>query len=119
MSGVRFGVQRGWIVGENYDAHLLKRVGYYSTMLQCTPDNFHSIIDGYWFVGVTEHLQRGFDHIAYLLKKDRIILSKKNQTHGNEIFFSNAAIDSFIEMNKLDFDIYNYVKDKFLSYSYE
>lgn len=110
QSGVRFGVKQGWCRSDNVNGALVARAGYFHKMLNCDETNFKSILDTYWFVGVTEKLQGGFDLLTSLLTKECIQIVRENTTDEIKISFSDDAVAKFVEHSRVDYMIYEYAK---------
>ena len=51
---------------------------YLSDRFPCTLENFQTILDRYWFVGLTERLQVSFDCLAERLGKPRVRVRRRN-----------------------------------------
>jgi hypothetical protein len=113
QSGVRFGIKRQRFDGTRNDQALVKRAGYFQRMLQCDESNYREILDGYWFVGITEELQAGFDCLTAELQKESLVVAKENTTKLIDVHFSEAAVSEFIEKSKVDYLIYEYAKQLF------
>jgi hypothetical protein len=109
-SGVRFGIKRQWFDGTRNDQALVKRAGYFQRILQCNESNYREVLDQYWFVGITENLQEGFDVLTHALQKPSILVPTENTTDLIDIHFSDAAVTEFIEKSKVDYLIYEYAR---------
>ena len=105
-SGVRYGIQQGWYREGAQDRALVGRAAYCSTMLACDEDNFRGVIDGYWFVGITEHLQEGFDQLATRMGRPAVQLPRVNTTDGIDVVFSDDAIAEFKARSRVDYLIH-------------
>jgi hypothetical protein len=113
ISGVRFGLSNGWFKKGQVDKMLINRVGYFSKMLQCTNDNYHDIIDTYYFVGLTETIQDSFDAFSKMTGKISPTVERLNSTVlFSNVSFSQDAIDVFNKNNQLDLLIYQYAKTR-------
>lgn len=113
-SGVRFGVQRGRFNPDHAGRLILKRVGYFARILQCTEDNYQQRIDDFFFVGLTERLQESMDRLSDLTSMPRVEVPVINKTDpGIELEIEKRILDQFVEENRLDDRIYGYVCEKF------
>jgi hypothetical protein len=113
QSGVRFGIKRQWFDGTRNDHALVRRAGYFQRVLQCDESNYREVLDRYWFVGITERLQEGFDLLAAEMRKPRPVVPTENTTQLIDIRFSDAAIAEFTEKSRVDYLIYERAQELF------
>ena len=89
---------------------------YYSRIIGVNEENYKNKLDQYFFIGIQEELQLSFDALAKLLKKPKLELPVINTT---EKYVTNSVeslndqqIQEFKKENLLDYQIYNYVQEK-------
>ncbi|NIM12731.1 MAG: hypothetical protein GTO45_11580 [Candidatus Aminicenantes bacterium] len=107
--------KRGKRKGISLEQHLLTRNNFIARILDCTLDNYKDVLDSYFFIGITEHLQLSLDKLAMLLNKRKVKLpvlnraKRDSQTSG----LPPAIINQFKAKNELDYRIYDYCLSRF------
>lgn len=95
--------------------HLSARNNFIARVLNCTLDNYKDILDRYFFIGISEHLQSSMDKLAVLLNKSKVKLPvlNKSQRDAKPSDIPLALINQFKTKNQLDYRIYEYCLQKF------
>lgn len=88
---------------------LQRAPNFMARMMQCDESNWQSIVDSYWFVGVTEELQRSCDILAWRLGRPRADVGVKNATPRDREL-DPAVFGEFFQRNSLDYKIYHYCR---------
>lgn len=83
--------------------------------LPCDEDNYKEVLDRYFFIGITEHMQSSFDKLAEILnkRKMKVPFSNKSEKDSQISILSKEYIKSFKKKNKLDYKIYKYCLNHF------
>ncbi len=97
------------------EEHLGKTTNYLASNLCCDEDNYKEVLGQYFFIGILEYAQISLDILAEKIKRPKIRfphhnISKRNDEENN-VFLD--VKEEFYLNNKLDYEIYNYVKLKF------
>ncbi len=103
--------KRGGNINVTLEEHLTNREpNYIANRIPCDASNYLEALERYFFIGVTEKLQRSLNILAQKLNKRPIKVPLMNRTKrdGQEHQLSKTAIDQFKERNALDYKIYNY-----------
>jgi hypothetical protein len=110
-----FEKKRGQREGISLAQHLLERKNYIAGVLNCTLDNYKEVLDRYFFIGITEHLQSSMDKLADLLNKRKAKLPVLNLSQRDSQVSSLAPemINRFKAANELDYRIYDYCLTRF------
>jgi len=110
-----FEKKRGQREGISLTQHLLERENYIASILDCTIDNYKDVLDRYFFIGITEHLQSSLDKLADLLNKRKVKLPVLNlsQRDSQVSNLSPGTINRFKAANELDYRIYDYCLARF------
>lgn len=88
---------------------LQRRPNFMARMMQCDESNWKTVVDSYWFVGLTEDLQRSCDVLAWRLGKPRVMVGRKNVTpRDGEL--DPEVFGEFFQRNTLDYKIYHYCR---------
>jgi len=95
---------------ESLEKRLLKRNNYLASVIPCDESNYQEILDRYFFIGLVEEFQKSFDRLGDLLNKPQINLNLLNQSPRKNKKLSQYFLSEFEEKNKLDYQIFNYVK---------
>ncbi|MDD5262133.1 MAG: hypothetical protein PHD76_09840 [Methylacidiphilales bacterium] len=97
--------------------YLFCRENVLASYFPCTEKNYRKIVDRYFFVGLSEKIQEGFDCLATILDKPGIDISKygvlNESRYGNKIDIPMQTLARFKEKNALDYRIYDYCKERF------
>lgn len=87
-----------------------------SNILGANEKNFKEVIDRYVFVGIVEEMDKSVKILANLAKKHYSKIAWVNKTRRNDMISSNMISKvlktKFKSINKLDYLIYKYAKDK-------
>ena len=107
--------KRGKREGISLEQHLLERENYIAGILDCTLENYKEVLDRYFFIGITEHLQLSMDRLAVLLNKRKIKLPVLNLSHrDSQVSGLTPEITSrFKAANQLDYSIYDHCLARF------
>lgn len=97
----------GWEPGTLEERVLRRAPNFMARMMQCDESNWQAVVDAYWFVGVTEDLQRSCDALAWRLGKPRVAVGRKNVT-TRERELDPEVFGEFFQRNTLDYKIYHY-----------
>jgi len=110
--------KHGLNVGVTLEEHLMGRPNYIANRLPCTKDNYRSVLDRYYFVGITELAQESLDKLADLVCRPRIKVSVVNRADRDEQVsaLSPAVMRRFRSENELDYLIYEYCLEKARAY---
>jgi len=110
-----FEKKRGQREGVSLAQHLLERKNYIAGILDCTIDNYKDVLDRYFFIGITGHLQSSLDKLADLLDKRKVKLPVLNlsQRDSQASNLSPEMINRFKAANELDYRIYDYCLTRF------
>jgi hypothetical protein len=102
--------KRGQREGISLEQHLLERGNYIAGVLDCTLDNYKEVLDRYFFIGITEHLQLSMDKLAVLLNKRKVKLPVLNPSRRDSQVSSlpSEIVSRFKAANELDYRIYAY-----------
>ena len=98
---------------EFLEKRLLLRKNYIAARMPCDEFNYQEKLDRYFFIGLVERYQESFNSLAELIKKPYIKLKVYNNAFKSPMKLSENFISEFKEVNKLDYQIYNYVKKKY------
>lgn len=94
------------------EEHFKIRPNYMSTILGADKYNYKEIIDKYIFVGIVEEMKKSIEILSELTGKKHYKLPWINKTKLdskiNSENLSKSIIDSFKEINSVDYLIYNY-----------
>lgn len=85
---------------------------YIASVLPCTSENYQAVIDRYFFVGLTEHLQASHDMLARMMGKEPVPLGVENVVPRDEPALPED-VATFRANNVLDFKIYAYCQQRF------
>jgi hypothetical protein len=107
--------KRGQREGISLERHLLERENYIAGIMDCTLDNYRDILDRYFFIGITEHLQLSMDKLAELMNKPKVKLPVLNRSPRDSQVSGLALeiIRRFKTINELDYRIYEYCLTRF------
>jgi hypothetical protein len=107
--------KRGQREGISLTQHLLERENYIASVLDCTLENYKEVLDRYFFIGITEHLQASMDKLAALLNKRKVKIPVLNlsQRDSQVSNLPPGMINRFKAANELDYRIYNYCLTRF------
>lgn len=107
--------KRGQREGITLEQHLLERENYIADVLGCTLDNHKEILDRYFFIGITEHVQLSMDKLAKLLNKRKVRLPVLNLSQRDDQVsgLPPDIINQFKAANELDYRIYDYCLTRF------
>ena len=107
--------KRGQREGVSLEQHLLERENYIAGVLDCTLDNYKEVLDRYFFIGITEHVQLSMDKLAKLLNKRKVKLPVLNPSRRDPQVSSlpPEIINRFKAANELDYRIYDYCLTRF------
>ncbi|NND01000.1 MAG: hypothetical protein HKN85_12530 [Gammaproteobacteria bacterium] len=90
---------------------------YYARIIGVDEDNYRKKLNKYFFIGNADELQTSFDVLAAILGKATIELPVINitgrQRETQAEFLSPQQISRFKQANKLDYEIFNYIRDRF------
>ncbi|MEO0368563.1 MAG: hypothetical protein AAF197_07230 [Pseudomonadota bacterium] len=97
--------------------HIMTQPNYISCIMNLTRENYLEVLDKYFFIGLFEDLQPGFDLLSQRLKLPRIELPMRNLTTKNaandRAVLTDQEIDAFRQQNQLDYLVYQYVRDRY------
>jgi hypothetical protein len=95
---------------------LFEEQNYLSRRFPCTSDNYQEVLDRYFFIGITEHLQDSLDQLADMLGKRRLKVPRLNAAERDNEYYdlSPEVISAFRAANPLDYRIYDYCLQRFL-----
>lgn len=114
MSLWRYEKKKNTNRAKSIEEHLLLRPNYLANRFPATKDNYKSVIDRYFFVGILEDYQSGIDLLAHLLGKKVQKVPWVNQTKNTEVVeLPKSVVARFKQENALDYLIYNYCFDAF------
>lgn len=99
--------------GASFEDILLSRPNYIAQRFPCDLSNYREVIDRYYFIGFVEDYQRSFDVFASRVAKPSIILPHLNTSARKKIRLSISFQSEFHELNRLDFLIYEYCRNRF------
>lgn len=85
---------------------------YLAVTFPCTEEDYKSVIDRYFFIGLTEYLQESFDILARMIGKEPLVIPVENASPRHEAL-TEADVVRFNEKNTLDFKIYAYCRERF------
>jgi len=89
---------------------------YYARIFGVDESNWRESLDKYFFIGLSDDLQFSFDLLADLIDKPKANLVRENTTRiesdSSEKSLSEEQIEEFKNANQLDYQIYNYVKQR-------
>ncbi|MFP4544749.1 MAG: sulfotransferase family 2 domain-containing protein [Bacteroidota bacterium] len=79
-----------------------------------TLDNYREVIEKYYvYIGIMEDFQTSVDILAAKLGFETMPVPHKNKSPRDEEL-TQDSIDAFMERNRFDYEIYNYVKENYL-----
>lgn len=106
----RYERKNGVSQAATFDEHLTLRPNYMASLLHADDSNWQSILDRYWFIGVTEHAQQAFDVLGASLGKPPVEVVRTNETEVTEGddagLLPEETVRRFREANALDYKIY-------------
>ncbi len=106
-----------------FEEHLQLRPNYMASLLGANDGNWRSILDRYWFIGVTEHSQEAFDVLARVFNKPQIDVARTNKTEVSEESdverLPAEVVRTFRRANALDYEIYEEGTRRFEAFSRE
>lgn len=78
-------------------------------------DDFRDVLDKYFFIGVTENLQNSMNKLAKMVNKSELRVPVFNKSEKDEqiSLLTQEFKVKFKKDNELDYEIYQYTKDKF------
>jgi hypothetical protein len=85
---------------------------YMASIFPCTEEDYKSVIDRYFFVGLTECLQESFDILARMIGKERVTVPVENALPRDEALTDDEAA-RFYERNALDVKLFAYGRERF------
>jgi len=108
------------LVGEDKQPNLAAAIttfnNYYSRILNVTENNWKKKLDRYFFIGMADDLQTSFDLLGSLIGKPKLDLPISNTTASNHETsidsLSAEQIDDFKKANALDYQIFNYARQR-------
>jgi hypothetical protein len=92
---------------------------YMAHILDCTSRNFRAVLDRYYFVGVSEELQRCLNTFAKAIGKPQFVIPRRNATSRDEqvSHLSGNVLSEFRSLNYLDYEIYSYGINRYRDFS--
>ncbi len=97
--------------------YLFCRENVLASYFPCTEQNYRKVVDRYFFVGLSEKIQEGFDCLATILGKPGIDIGKygnlNESRYEGKIDISPQTLARFKEKNALDYRIYDYCKERY------
>ena len=101
---------------QDIEEHFTIRPNYIATILNADEDNYKEIIDRYFFVGILEEMDKSIQILSKLIGRKYYKLPWINRTKldskTNSEQLSKSTIDTFKEINNVDYLIYNYAFDR-------
>jgi len=106
--------RHGMNAGVGLEQHLLGRSNYIANRFPCTATDYRSVLGGYFFVGVTEHMQDSLDKLAGLVGRPRVKVPLLNEAARDQqvLMLSPTVLREFRHRNELDYLIYQYGLDR-------
>ena len=100
---------------KDLEEHIMEETNFIAGVLDCTEENYKEVLERYFFIGITEHIQLSLDKLAVLLNKRKVKLPVLNRSQRDSQISSlpPGMINRFKEANELDYRIYNYCLEKF------
>ncbi len=108
LSLLRFEMANRRLSGEEpIEGLLLGRPNWLCERFTCSSEgDFTPILDRYFFIGIAEESQAGFDHLAELLDKPRITLPRRNRSRSQAPAVSDDLKERFRLVHSLDYLLY-------------
>jgi hypothetical protein len=107
--------KRGRREGISLEQYLLQGNNFIARVLDCTLDNYKEVLDSYFFIGITEHLQLSMDKLAVLLNKRKVkppvLKQAKRDSQASRL--PPGTINRFKARNELDYRVYDYCLSRF------
>lgn len=97
------------------EERLFSSSNYMANRFPCTADNYKEILSRYNFIGLIERYEESMRKLAALVGKKEFTLPHVNKSDRNEEVkkLSPDVIDKFKQQNQLDYQIYEYCKERF------
>lgn len=97
---------------QSLETFLFNEVNFISNSLSCNESNYKQILDGYFFIGFSEHYDESIKKLSSLLKVNYIESVRKNASK-NTFQIDKSLKSKFQKMNALDYKIYDYAQNKY------
>ena len=85
---------------------LFDRPNWLCERFPCTADNMEAILDRYFFIGIAEYSQAGFDRLAATLGKPPLRLPRRHKTTPREFPINDELRARFRQVHQLDYRLY-------------
>lgn len=97
--------------------HVMNNPNYIAGVMGCDIENFRTILDRFFFIGLTEELQKSVDCLARMIGRPSMTVPVLNTSprHSKAQEMNDAEIAHFKEINYLDYAIYEYCQQRFIS----
>lgn len=107
--------QKGDIDKISLSKFLMLMPNYMATLFPCTEEDYKSVIDRYFFIGILEYVQESVDILSKLCGMKSFKVKKQNISLKDEQrdLLDQRQIEEFRKLNKLDYLIYDYCVEKF------
>lgn len=107
LSLLRHEIDHGRISGdEPIESLLFDRQNWLAERFQCSEENLEDTLDRYFFIGISEESQAGFDWLARTLGKKQVTLPRRNATRPRSFPISDSMRQRFYEIHALDCLLY-------------
>ncbi len=95
------------------EEELLTRPNFLAQRFPCTLENYESVLSRYFFIGITDQMQKSFDKLADLLGRVRLRLPHANRSRSihDRVALNDDFISEFRNTNRLDYLVYDYCRD--------
>ncbi|NVJ86801.1 MAG: sulfotransferase family 2 domain-containing protein [Algoriphagus sp.] len=118
ISLFKYGKKRShtYVQGFTLSDYIFKEMNFIAQILECDENNYKERVDSYFFVGLMEEYNRSLVQLSKKMNRKMIldiphVNSSNSKTEISTL--SEDEITKFKNYNKLDYQIYNYVRSKF------
>lgn len=107
LSLLRHEAQHGRISGdEPVRELLLERPNWLARRFPCDAGGVDDVLERYFFIGISEESQAGFDWLARALAKQPVTLPRRNRSRPLDFDITADLEDEFRQVHHLDYRIY-------------
>jgi hypothetical protein len=106
LSLLRFELEHGRYGEADVEERLLGRENFIQRVLHVDPTRMDEDLGRYFFIGLAEESQAGFDHLAARLGKPRLALPRVNRTTPRSLPITPAMVEEFRRRNRVDLALY-------------
>lgn len=93
---------------------ILIEKNFLANALNCDYSNYKEIICSYFFIGFVDDFEYSLNKLSKLLGVKHNKVSRKNVSK-TKLKISNQIKESFYKSNKLDYELYNFAKKRFIT----